>query len=169
MKTTIMKNVILMLLLIFTFFQRLEGQDAGCYQSYDFKSYLLEKTQNSDEYIQKIEESIRYMAIAKENKIEGRLEFILINHGNNESEIILKTHGLSSRIENFNDFYLPYAGFESTVKLAFEKIDAELLNTNDEKFITEFSILFKLESSDAYSGPSDPSIPIWSDPLIPEL
>ncbi len=91
------------------------------------------------------------MPIARENKIEGRLNFLLINEGNNQSEIILKKHGLRSQIKNFNENYLPYIGFEQQVQLAFKKIDAELLIDNQEKFMTEFSVLFEMESSNSFT------------------
>ncbi|MCR9134201.1 MAG: hypothetical protein NXI08_16665 [bacterium] len=148
-----MKNRIIFffLLLCLNFCKSVNGQNSGFYYKYDFKSYLLSKTQNSEKYLQGLQETIRYMAIARENKIEGKLEFLLINNGNNQSEIIVKKHGLKSGIENFNDIYLPYVGFEREVQLAFKKVDAELLIENKEKFMTEFSILFEMESSNSFS------------------
>ncbi len=146
-----MKKLILIFLITIIYSQFIIGQSSGFYYKYDFKSYLVSKTQNPNEYFQKIQENIKYMPIARENEIEGKLEFLLVNNGNNESEIILKHHGLRSKIESFNENYLPYLGFEAEVRLAFEKVDDKLLINNTEKFMTEFSILFEIESSNSSS------------------
>ena len=50
------------------------GQSSGFYYKYDFRTYLNSKTVNSNEYVQLLQDRIKYPAIAKENEIEGKLE-----------------------------------------------------------------------------------------------
>lgn len=124
------------------------GQSSGFYYKYDFRTYLNSKTVNSNEYVQLLQDRIKYPAIAKENEIEGKLECLLINTGDNESQIIVKKQGLKSKKEDFNEFYLPYFIFEREIQIAFHKVDAKMLIDNQEKFISEFSIVFKIESTE---------------------
>lgn len=143
---------IFIFLVIFIFCKPLNGQHTGYYYKYDFKTYLHTKTKDSQTYLQTIQDSINYLAIARENKFEGKLYFIIVNNGCNESEIILKKLDLKSSLDGVKDSYLLTTAFESEVKLAFKKVDKIWLLDNTEKFMTDFSILFKLEQSDTFSA-----------------
>ena len=64
------------LMFFFLFSQLAEGQNSGFYYQDDFRQYLISKTKDSDNYIEKVKEAIRYPAIGRENKIEGILNFL---------------------------------------------------------------------------------------------
>ena len=133
------------------FFKSINGQNTGYYYKYDFEQYLTSKTSNPSEYLKKLKESIKYLVVARENKIEGRIDFLVINNGNNNSEILIKKKELRIPNQKNNRKSPIYFSFEQEVKKAFEKTDLEFLKENKEKFMTEISILFEITSYNTFS------------------
>ena len=128
--------------------QFLTGQDSGFYYKYRFNDFLKAKTKNKDQYLKSLKELIVYPAIARENLIEGHLKYLIINSGLKEPKLILMNQILYNPKDHkeIGKSIYKYTFFDEIIRKAFNAANAMYLNRNTEKYLTEFSVFFDLES-----------------------
>ena len=67
------------------------------------------------------QDGIKYSTIARENSIEGKLVFLYINNGFDNSELILKNQELDSKNKHIDIKKYPFIYFEKVIRDAFYK------------------------------------------------
>ncbi|MCB9305304.1 MAG: hypothetical protein H6565_01775 [Lewinellaceae bacterium] len=113
------------------FLNSMYGQETECYRYYNFDQFLASQTVNPELFRKEFSDNLKYMAICRENNLEGDLEFLVFHHGDGEFEIIQKKRA--------------YKYFEDAVNYAFGKAKAHLKTGIEEKFIATIRIRFDIE------------------------
>lgn len=136
------------------------GQDTGFYYKYDFETFIRTKTQNADSFMLAFKENIKYPALLRENKVEGVLRVIVYNTGS-ELELLMKREGLMSAVDDYKSLDIDYRVLEQEVNRVFINYCSKFLKENSEKYLTEFSVLFKFQSVSNIRKPvNDPDFTI---------
>jgi len=124
-----MRTVILLLFLGISL--NLSSQKNGCYNYLTFEEFIKFNTDVPVKYLQNIYKTIKYPATARENKQEDVLRVQLINHSQDNLEIIVSGSLHASLIEE--------------VYKSVDRVNKLVLNPSDSKYIAEFYIEFDLE------------------------
>ena len=104
--------------------------NCGHYYKYEFESFLENKTKSARDYYREIHRVIKYPSSARATKSEGVIRVMILNHSNNNYEIIAINY-----IES-----LSAAALE-----AVETAHAQFANISGEKYITELTIEFEYQ------------------------